>query len=434
MSVGKSSFGYAPYYNFELVDATNKGLHLADIRAGASSPTMAILAGVNSASARSMAKTTDGISWTEVTSSPNTAIFGMAYGNGVFVAVGGSGVIYTSPGTDGETWTARTKFGSSSANFACVKWDGTYFWAVQQGSNVQKSTDGITWTDTFFTNETQGALLTADLDADNRSGSTFSFLSRGGVTIGYSGRTGTVSGTYRIAIGASTATSGGASITTAGMYVFGDQDGLGMGNGPAIFGTANVNYPDYFTNFLIFPFNRVVGLSTSTSSFAQTAFAGSANQGIIFPTAWTTALISNQLSVAENFCSRKPTIYSDGWLSSVYLGSVKSKSGVTSYPDTETGFSNYSEAQALISMVWKDGELIPHHGDRVPTRVIPRIMRYFGSHFYSALKHSIDISLPGKRMWTLAATNVVTSTIGAAPIFVLKANRAFRPVKTTIDF
>lgn len=434
MSVGKSSFGYAPYYNFDLVDATNKGLHLADIRAGASSPTMAILAGTDSASARSMAKTTDGISWTAITSSPNTAIFGMAYGNGVFVAVGAAGVIYTSPGTDGTTWTARTKFGASAANFYCVRWDGTYFWAVQQGANVQKSTDGITWTDTFFTNEAIGALIYTDLDADMRGGSAFSFLSRGGVTIGFAGRTGTVSSTFRIVIGASTATSGGVAISTSVMYLFGDQDGLGMGNGPAIFGTSTVTYADYFTNFLTFPFNRIVGLSTASTNFSQTTFGGSTNQNIIFPTGWTTALVSNQLSIADNYGARKPTVYSDGWFSSVYLGSIRSKSGVTSYPDNEAGFSNNSEVQALISMVWKDGELVPYNANMVPTRVIPRIMRYFGSNFYSALKHSIDISLPGKKMWVLPTTNVVLSNIGSLPIFVLRASRAFRPIKTTIDF
>jgi len=48
----------------------------------------------------------DGITWTSRTSGTSEHIWGIASGNGIFVAVGYSGTILTSP--DGTTWTSRT--------------------------------------------------------------------------------------------------------------------------------------------------------------------------------------------------------------------------------------------------------------------------------------------------------------------------------------
>jgi hypothetical protein len=47
------------------------------------------------------------VSWTARTSgTSNWLLFGVTYGNGLFVAVGDGGTILTSP--DGVSWTART--------------------------------------------------------------------------------------------------------------------------------------------------------------------------------------------------------------------------------------------------------------------------------------------------------------------------------------
>jgi hypothetical protein len=69
-------------------------------------------------------------------------LFGVAYGNGTFVAVGGLGTILTS--TDGVTWTSET----SGINYHL--WGVTYgngtFVAVGDDGTILTSTDGVTWT------------------------------------------------------------------------------------------------------------------------------------------------------------------------------------------------------------------------------------------------------------------------------------------------
>ena len=63
-----------------------------------------------------IATSTDGITWTQRTSSFGTSIInGVTYGQGMFAAVGNSGKIATS--TDGVNWTRRTSgFGTSIIN------------------------------------------------------------------------------------------------------------------------------------------------------------------------------------------------------------------------------------------------------------------------------------------------------------------------------
>ena len=90
----------------------------------------------------------DGITWTSQTSAADNDWYGVAYGNGLFVAVADTGTgnrVMTSP--DGITWTSQT---SAADNF----WRGiTYgnglFVAVASsgtGNRVMTSSDGITWT------------------------------------------------------------------------------------------------------------------------------------------------------------------------------------------------------------------------------------------------------------------------------------------------
>ncbi|MFA5933617.1 MAG: tail fiber domain-containing protein [Candidatus Paceibacterota bacterium] len=90
----------------------------------------------------------DGINWTIRTSASNNAWRDITYGNGLFVAVSQDGVgnrVMTSP--DGITWTSRTSaadnqwLGVTYGNglFVAVSFDGT-------GNRVMTSPDGITWT------------------------------------------------------------------------------------------------------------------------------------------------------------------------------------------------------------------------------------------------------------------------------------------------
>lgn len=85
--------------------------------------------------------------WTEQTSGTSTDLNGVAYGQGLWVAVGDSGMIRTSP--DGVTWTVRSS--PVSNNIRCVTFGNGLFVAGLEytaGSpyNLIQSTDGIAWT------------------------------------------------------------------------------------------------------------------------------------------------------------------------------------------------------------------------------------------------------------------------------------------------
>lgn len=71
---------------------------------------------------------------------PSQVYTGVAYGAGVYVAVGSGGVIKTS--TDGLTWTARTS--GTAVALTGVVWTGTAFIAIT-GNAAIRSVDGITW-------------------------------------------------------------------------------------------------------------------------------------------------------------------------------------------------------------------------------------------------------------------------------------------------
>lgn len=74
-------------------------------------------------------------------------LYGVAYGNGIYIAVGvtaaGTALILTS--TDGETWTGRSY--GLACSLKSIAFNGTYFVAVGTNDNWAKSTDGIVWAD-----------------------------------------------------------------------------------------------------------------------------------------------------------------------------------------------------------------------------------------------------------------------------------------------
>jgi hypothetical protein len=90
------------------------------------------------------ATSADGSSWTQRTLPATASWAGLAYGNGVFVAlVVNSTIAATS--SDGVTWTQRTM--PTTANWSRIVYGGGLFVATTNNSNISAtSTDGITWT------------------------------------------------------------------------------------------------------------------------------------------------------------------------------------------------------------------------------------------------------------------------------------------------
>ncbi len=96
-----------------------------------------------------MVHSTDGISWTQVSTglSWQSAINDITYGNSKFVAVASGSTVLTS--TDGVTWALR-----SSINATAINYVNSMFVAVGAGF-ISKSVDGINWSttsvsDTFY--------------------------------------------------------------------------------------------------------------------------------------------------------------------------------------------------------------------------------------------------------------------------------------------
>jgi 6-phosphogluconolactonase (cycloisomerase 2 family) len=86
----------------------------------------------------------DGAVWTSANASSNHSWGGLAYGNGVFVAVSWDGNVMTSP--DGVTWTNRTAAEGNSWR-SVVYAEGLFVAVASTGTNrVMTSPDGITWT------------------------------------------------------------------------------------------------------------------------------------------------------------------------------------------------------------------------------------------------------------------------------------------------
>jgi len=84
----------------------------------------------------------DGTSWTKRTSGTIYNLNGVTYGNGLFVTVGYSGTILTS--SDGTTWTERTS-GTKTSLYG-VAYGNNTFVAVGYKGTIITSSDGTTWT------------------------------------------------------------------------------------------------------------------------------------------------------------------------------------------------------------------------------------------------------------------------------------------------
>lgn len=85
----------------------------------------------------------DGASWTERTSGTSQDLLGVAYGGGRFVAVGKGGTVVTS--TDGSGWSPVSVPGASS-DFLTVAYGGNQFVTGGQGGLLATSSSGVSWT------------------------------------------------------------------------------------------------------------------------------------------------------------------------------------------------------------------------------------------------------------------------------------------------
>lgn len=97
---------------------------------------------------------TDSITWTGVTSGTTSTIRCLIYGNGLFVFGTDGGGISTS--TDGTTWIARTS-GTTTTISALTYGNGLYLAGASNAGILRSSTDGITWS-TITTGTTTAAI------------------------------------------------------------------------------------------------------------------------------------------------------------------------------------------------------------------------------------------------------------------------------------
>lgn len=89
---------------------------------------------------------TDLKTWTTTLSIPSMMFYSVAYGNGIFVATGMGGALYTS--VDGFTWSAQVSTIPTATIFSVTygSRDGIALFAAVAGTVVITSPDGVTWT------------------------------------------------------------------------------------------------------------------------------------------------------------------------------------------------------------------------------------------------------------------------------------------------
>jgi len=66
----------------------------------------------------------DRVTWTSRTSGTSNSLYGVTYGNGLFVTVGNSGTILTS--SDGNTWTNKRTSGTSEDIYEVTYGNSTF--------------------------------------------------------------------------------------------------------------------------------------------------------------------------------------------------------------------------------------------------------------------------------------------------------------------
>jgi len=83
-----------------------------------------------------------GATWTQEDLGTRADLWDVTYGNGLFVAVGVDGALFTS--ADGAAWTPRST--GATGDLQAVCWNGSLFVAVGQAGQLATSPDGQNWT------------------------------------------------------------------------------------------------------------------------------------------------------------------------------------------------------------------------------------------------------------------------------------------------
>jgi hypothetical protein len=88
----------------------------------------------------------DALMWTDADTEITSAIYGITYGDGTFIAMGDSGKAAYS--TDGATWTAvsNTTFGGNFTIYGITFGDGTFVLVGNNGRAATSTDGGNTWT------------------------------------------------------------------------------------------------------------------------------------------------------------------------------------------------------------------------------------------------------------------------------------------------
>jgi hypothetical protein len=436
MSVGKNSFGLAPYYNWKSYNVSSTGLDADTVVAAAASPTFAVAFGRIVASGTTTFKafkSSNAIDWSEITSAPNTAITGVAYANNTFVAVGFSGVIYTAPGTNPDTWTARTKAGASSFAFFNVKVSNGKFFAMQEYNNIQSSTDGITWS----LSATGGTFTyTSHVNSDNYFDGPhqYSVSYEDGMYIHLSHET-TSTASARILIQSATATSTTDHYdwSTTGFQGF-TRDDIGDGLGPltqAHFGgnIAVVALENHIARGLPRHVNGRVFTSTMTSFFNSS----SVNK---MPIPSTSKNISGSI-VTTDFLFNMPIYYTEGWYNIIYPGvAAKEPSGSTSYSEAFGGTQYTQAVYGAMSLNWNERDFGQQHkveypSSNVQARLIYPIASMTLGNITALMRRWIPFTFKGSE-FIISGTGTLGDNYGS--IKVLKSSRAFKRPKTTINY
>jgi len=407
MSVSRNQSRVAPYYDFKMYNVSLTGLASNRTRSAAASPTVSLVFGqvvlnASTSVANGLWKSTNNINWSQITTAPSTAIYSVAYGNNTFVGVGAAGVIVTSPGTDGETWTARTKAGSSVNNFNKVTFVNDLFFAQQHNENMQYSSDGVTWNLVGGTN----ANIPTIIDPDNLGQWRPSLVYSNGSYIWFTGNTASTAASRVFWINQ------GSLVTTSGARPD-PGDGLGafcqvMLSNTYIAETrfARINTGNVSANFQT---------SQWISSLETPTFSGGIDAGVV----------SVSLAHPDNVNNVwQGLYYNEGWYTSVFPAlTTRTRFGGTTASDIYSiGVSRWSENEFYPGITTQE-----FSDKRVS--IFPQYL--VGSGIRDRFVNVAEWDRGQKKIIMLAGSQTNPNTHPG--IIVLVGSKAIRPLRTTVN-
>tara|TARA_R110000737_G_scaffold9791_7_gene25557 strand:- start:1426 stop:12609 length:11184 start_codon:yes stop_codon:yes gene_type:complete len=135
ITIDTAGDGYTSVPTIEIVDGASKFVAIAN--------------GTTNNASLSIADAKADNTWTAGTALPNSNFTSITYGNGVYVAVGGSGGSGSAAtSTDGNSWVSRTNITLSAGSLSSVAYGAATYVAINTGGNkAATSTNGIVWTE-----------------------------------------------------------------------------------------------------------------------------------------------------------------------------------------------------------------------------------------------------------------------------------------------